>query len=298
MARSSADFNRPYLKQEVPVALSPQLSADAPVLYPDGAPVGAGYTVPRQPAWNPKSTSHNTFPDKPGCVRIDITETLPVTAPGLAQLYFHKGGQGYLPATVPYGHLDASALVSPPPPRFTKDQIDADGADPGHNPRPGAGRAAPDAGRAYRVKPMPIGPQESEHAWLYKNANEEKDGAALGGARYSKYGDAGPVQGDPASEHFAYLCWSWMRQSGDRGDTVRGGGAIRTILQPGQVVHRCDVQKIDSPAWDRAGNMVGRVTAIYVRVPTGGTDLYGWMVHSHTEIVNGQAVRHLHVESA
>jgi hypothetical protein len=231
-------------------------------------------------------------------VRIDLTETLPGTVQGPGALYFHKGGQGYEPPTVPYGHLDSSVLVSPPAPLFSKDHIDSDGADPGRAGGPGAGRAHPDDGRSYRVRPMPIGPEEPEGAWLYKNAKEEAPGSTLGGARYSKYGDAGPVQGDPADGHFAYLCWSWMRQTGDDGDVVAGGGAVRTILRDGQVVFGCDVEELDCPAWDRAGNPVGRVAAMYVRVPTGGTDLYGWMVKSHTEVVDGKPARHLHVESA
>ena len=82
-------------------------------------------------------------------------------------------------------------------------------------------------------------------------------------------------------EHFAYLCWSWLRQDGPRGRTVPGGGAVRALLADGQIVHRCAVESVITTAWNLAGEVVGRVRAIYVRVPVGDDDLFGWMVHSH-----------------
>ena len=75
-----------------------------------------------------------------------------------------------------------------------------------------------------------------------------------------------------------------MRQDGMDGDRrleAAGGGAVRTLLRPGQIVHRCDVDRITNPAWDKAGDVVGRVTAIYAQVPIARIDLYRWIVHSH-----------------
>ena len=297
----SADWNRPYKKHEECVPLDPALAADPPVLYPDGSPVGPGYTVPRTPDWHPTSRVHKCG-DQPGTIRIDMTERVPDDA-GRPALYFHKGGQGYRPARVPYGHLSADALAAAPPAHFTKPHIDAHGADQGNNPPPGPGRAHPRTVASYRVKPRPIGPDSpAESAWLYKNPLHYPAGASLGGARYSKYGEAGPSQGDGTAS-FAYLCWSWLR-TGARGDSgeqefeVSGGGAIRALLAPGQVVHRCDVQSISSPAWDRAGNDVGRVVAIYARASFGDVDLYGWMVHSHLIPTDAGFSRQLHVERA
>ena len=301
MPDPASDWNRPYKKHEECVALDPALAADPPVLYPDGQPVGDGYTVPRNPEWHPTSKVHKCG-DQPGTIRIDMTERVPASG-GRPDLYFHKGGQGYRPATVPYGHLAADALAAPPPPHFTKPQLDAEGADPGNNPPPGPGRAHPQTVATYEVVPLPIGPSSpAEEAWLYKNPLHYKAGASLGGARYSKYGDAGPSQGG-GGEHFAYLCWSWLR-TGTRADQgeqryeVSGGGAIRALLAPGQIVHRCDVRSISSPAWNRAGDEVGRVVAIYARAEFGDVSLYGWMVHSHLVRTEGGFSRQMHVTKA
>ena len=301
MPDPSSDWNRPYRKHEVCVPLDPALTRDPVVRYPDGDAVGPGYTVPRKPEWHPTSRVHKC-PDSPGAVRIDLTEVMPGDA-GRPSLYFHKGGQGYRPATVPYGHVVADVLESPPLPHFTKAQLDADGGDPGNNPPPGPGRAHPRVIARYRVNPRGIGPTDPPaDAWLYKNPLEYPPDASLGGARYSKYGDAGPWQGD-ATERFAYLCWSWLRDGSkdDRGEQhfeVSGGGAIRALLKPGQIVERCDVQSINSPAWNRAGDEVGRVVAIYARASFGGVDLYGWMVHSHLIATASGVSRQLHVERA
>jgi hypothetical protein len=300
MPSPSAPWNRPYRKHEECVPLDPALAQDPPVLYPDGEPVGAGYVVPRDPGWHPTSRVHKCG-DVPGSVRIDMTERVPGT-PGRPALYFHKGGQGYRPATVPYGHIRADALAAPPPAHFTKPHLDAYGADPGNNPPPGPGRAHPQTVAVYEVVPRPIGPEApATDAWLYKNPLHYPPSAALGGARYSKYGDAGPTQGG-RGEHFAYLCWSWLRTGarddrGEQRDEVSGGGAIRALLRPGQVVHRCDVRSISSPAWDRQGNEVGRVVAIYARARFGDVDLFGWMVHSHLIPTDAGFSRRLHVRT-
>jgi hypothetical protein len=282
MPDPSALWNRPYRKQEQCVQLDPTLRSDPPVRYGDGTPVGSRYFVPRDPGWKRGSTAHSNCLGQPGAVRIDLTEVL-CGDDGQPSLYFHKGGQGYDPAWVPYGHLDADALAALPPPVFTKEAIDADGAHPGRNPRPGAGRAHPVEIKTYRVKALPIGPDGPE-AWLYKDPNNYPRGTNLRGARYSKYGDAGPSQGEEGDKHFVYLCWSWMRQDGPTGEQeleVSGGGAVRALLAPGQIVHRCDVESITAPAWDRNGDVMGTVTAIYVRARVRGNDLYGWLPHSH-----------------
>src|SRR3954452_3525659 len=259
MPEPSAAWNRPYRKQESCVALDAGLTADPPVLYADGEPVGRGYSVPRSPRWNPRTTVHSSCAHQPGAVRIDLTETL-VLQDG-SGLYFHKGGQGYDPPSVPYGYLDAGALRSPPPAAvFSQAELDARGAEPRGRDGHGAGRENGPGVASSRVGPRPIGLADPEHACLYKDPSHYR-GQTLSGARYSKYGDAGGGQG-AGDRSFAYLCWSWLRQSGTSGDPrleVSGGGAVRTLLKPGQLVHRCDVESIDAPAWDRRGNHVGRV---------------------------------------
>ena len=266
------------------------LDSDPPVLYADGEEVGPGYVGPREPSWNPATTVHSSCADQPGAIRIDLTETLEPDIDDSPTLYFHKGGQGYLPTTVPYGHLRDDALASPlPAPRFSRRELDRNGAEPRNRDNIGAGRAMPDTGGTYEVIARGIGPPERENAWLYKDPAEYPD-QSLGGARYDKYGDAGGTQGG-RDQHFAYLCWSWLRQDGMDGDRrleVGGGGAVRTLLRPGQLVRRCNVERIVAPAWNRAGNLVGRVTAVYVQVPIAGVDLYGWMVHSHQPRVDGE----------
>src|SRR3954471_12612388 len=101
----SAEWNRPYRQQDTCVALASSLAADPPVRYADGRPVGAGYTVPREPQWKEGSTESVDCSDLPGNVRLDLTESLPRDGAAAPELFFHKGGQGYDPGTVPYGHL-------------------------------------------------------------------------------------------------------------------------------------------------------------------------------------------------
>jgi hypothetical protein len=295
MTRPSREFNRPYRKQERCIPVDVGLDSDPPVLYADGEPVGDGYVVPRDPSWNPRTTAHSTCVDQPGCIRIDLTETLQPDLPDGATLFFHKGGQGYLPGTVPYGHLHESALASPlPDPRFDREDIDRHGAEPRNRDNVGPGRAMRRTTGTFTVAPRLVqGEDDDDLPWLYKDPSFYP-GQSLSGARYDKYGDAGGTQG-AADQSFAYLCWSWMRQDGMDGDPrfeVGGGGAVRTLLRPGQVVERCDVESITAPAWDRDGNVVGRVTAVYVRVPLPGADLYGWTVHSH-QAAGGDRVMHL-----
>jgi hypothetical protein len=289
MAEPSRPWNRPYRKQERCIAVNVGLDSDPPVLYADGARVGAGYVVPRLPSWNPRTTVHSSCADRPGTIRIDLTETLAPDIAGRPTLYFHKGGQGYLPGTVPYGHLHHNALASPSPqPRFSQDELDRRGAEPRNRDNHGAGRAMRDTTATYEVHPRGVGPP-GELPWLYKDPNHYPD-QSLSGARYDKYGDAGGTQGG-RDQHFAYLCWSWLRQDGMDGDPrfeVGGGGAVRTLVRPGQIVHRCDVKSITNSAWDRNGKVVGRVTAIYVQVPVAGIDLYGWIVHSHQPREGGE----------
>jgi hypothetical protein len=289
MPRPSREWNRPYRKQERCIPVNVGLDSDPPVLYPDGEEVGDGYVVPRKPSWNPHTTVHSSCVDQPGTIRINLTEVIQPDVPGQPTLYFHKGGQGYLPTTVPYGHLDAGALASPlPDARFSQDELDRWGAEPRNRRNHGAGRALRDTTVTYEVQPRLVGPEDGP-AWLYKDPSHYPD-QSLSGARYDKYGDAGGKQG-ARDQQFAYLCWSWLRQDGMDGHPrfeVGGGGAVRALLRPGQVVHRCDVESITNSAWDRDGNVVGRVTAIYVQVPVAGVDLYGWIVHSHQPLVEGE----------
>ena len=291
----SAQWNRPYRKQERCVPVAGGLTDDPPILYADGEPVGAGYVMPREPRWNPNTTVHSACVKQPGCVRIDMSETV-VRADG-STLYFHKGGQGYEPGTVPYGHVDAAVLRAPGRAVFSADELDSRGAEPRNRNGHGAGRAAPVTDVALRIRPRPIGPAEAERAWLYKDA-KHYPGKSLSGARYSKYGEAGPTQG-ARDQSFAYLCWSWLRQhhpDGDPRHEVSGGGAVRALLRPGQLVQRCDVPSITTPAWDRRGGKpIGQVKAIYVRASFAGSELYGWIVHSH-EPRDGEPL--LHVERA
>src|SRR4051794_34775370 len=202
MARPSREWNRPYRKQENCIAVNVGLDSDPSVLYADGEPVGAGYVVPREPSWNTRSTVHSSCVDDPGCIRIDLTETLAPDVVGRPTLYFHKGGQGYLPPTVPYGHLGESDLASPPPePRFSKDELDSRGAEPRNKNNHGAGRALDDTSGTYEVQALPIGPTGDDGPpWLYKDPNHYP-GRSLSGARYDKYGDAGPGQGG-RRQHF------------------------------------------------------------------------------------------------
>jgi len=242
------------------------------------------------PSWNPRSTVHSGCADEPGTIRIDLTETHAPDIEDGPTLYFHKGGQGYLPGTVPYGHLHQDAIASPlPDPRFSTEELERHGAEPRDRRNHGAGRAMPDTVGAFEVHPQGIGPSGGGAPWLYKDPKHYPD-QSLSGAKYDKYGDAGRFQGG-GDEHFAYLCWSWLRQDGDDGHPrfeVGGGGAIRTLLKPGQIVNRCDVESITNPAWDKNGDVIGRVTAVYVQVPIGGLELYGWTVHSHQPIVDGE----------
>src|SRR5215207_6818420 len=129
MPRPSREWNRPYRKQERCLRVNVGLDSDPPVRYPDGERVGEGYVVPRVPSWNPRTTVRSACVGKPGTIRIDLTEALRPDIEGRPALYFHKGGQGYLPATVPYGHLHESAHASPPEPRFTSAEIDRRGAE-------------------------------------------------------------------------------------------------------------------------------------------------------------------------
>lgn len=297
MTRPSAEFNRPYRKQERCIPVARGLTSDPPVLYADGAAVGPGYTMPRDPRWDPDTTVSSSCADQPGCVRIDMTETV---GAGDRTLYFHKGGQGYEPRDVSYGHVDAAVLRDPGPAVFAKGVLDEHGAEPRDRRGHGAGRAAPVMDVSYRVRPRPIGP-DGDGAWFYKH-RDEWPGRSLAGARYSKYGDAGPTQGG-RDRSFAYLCWSWVREPGlgpDPRAIVRGGGAVRALVPPGQIVDRCDVESITAPAWNREGERVGDVVVIYVRLPVPGGELYGWIVHSHLTLVDqGRArERTLHLEDA
>lgn len=93
------------------------------------------------------------------------------------------------------------------------------------------------------------------------------------GASFMHYGDPAADQGTYHRLHYSYLLWSFVN--------VSGGGMVRTLLAPGQIVRPCDVAPITMRAWSKSGAVNGHVTARYVRVLAGSCPLYGWMVWSH-----------------
>ena len=241
--------------------------------------------MPRDPQWQHDANEHDLCIGQPGFVRIDRTEVIDERGPGLPNLYFHKGGQGYDPGSeASYGHVDGRILAEPPDPAFTKERIDKRGADPGRHGLPGAGRAHPHDMDAYLVRPRPI--ESDDGSWLYK---PKRAGSPLQQVRRCR-----PGAGE-RDQHFAYLCWSWLRQDGLNGGTVSGGGAVRALLKDGQVVHRCAVEAMRTPAWNLQGTFVGWVVAVYVRVPVGEESLFGWIVHSppHPERLRAASTRSL-----
>jgi hypothetical protein len=120
---------------------------------------------------------------------------------------------------------------------------------------------------------------------------QDVPGGSNSGASFMHYGDPGSDQGDRHDIHYSYLLWSFLN--------VRGGGMVRTLLAPGQVVRACDVQSVTMSAWDRSGAVNGQVTARYVRTYAGSCPVYGWMVWSHTYAGDRLgAVAHAHASTA
>jgi hypothetical protein len=257
-----------------------------PARYADGTPVGArgAYEVRTRDGHYKGAVSGPTATDrmscKPGEVRLDAHEAL-VTSAGVLQ--FHKGGQGYADARVPYGHILAADIVNGDavatqrprsrPPEWGAPSATADGGwDEAH--RNGRG-CEPAPGAAYRVTIVPQGSADAlPDDWQYKPKQT--------GSRYAKYADAGPEQGD-RSAHFAYLVWSWMLR-GDGVTKSAGGGMVRALLRDGQPFYRCAVRPIDGVAYAPGSDReAGRVTAVYgkTRASADGPWVYGWAVWAH-----------------
>ncbi|HEV2813913.1 MAG TPA: hypothetical protein VGW10_11735 [Solirubrobacteraceae bacterium] len=292
-------WNHPYRKYDTCVTLK-STTADPPVRWADFNEVdgaGTGYHVLNPTNWSSNS-GEDVCANGSNQVRFDLTEMLYTRRPSdgvTARLYFHKGGQGYNPSTTPYGHMWISELLSPAPaPKFTKSTLDSRGADP-VKPDPSADSTGYGAGRRCNGDLSPLtqykvttstGPPNVAGGEIWVN-----DDFTGSGANYSKYANAGRLQGD-GTQPFQYLQWSWVGKYDWRdgrplvaqrlgGGETQGYGAVRTIMKPGTTVTRCDVASITSRAWQaNTGTTVGRVTAVYVRTTIGDNELYGWVLHS------------------
>lgn len=216
----------------------------AALRFADGTPTGF------------EVTNGHTFAEDGRCpagsVRLDLHETIPSSAGPLA---FHRGGNGYVDQqNVKYGELAAAEIL---------DALPA--------PRPSSGgRGAPctlSGEPAHRVDVRSI-----PAAMHYKRPQDVPDGSNSG-TSFEHYGDPGADQGARTDIHYSYLIWSALN--------VGGGGMVRTLLAPGQIVRPCDVESVTMSAWDRDGAVNGSVTARYVRITAGTCPLYGWMVWSH-----------------
>lgn len=99
------------------------------------------------------------------------------------------------------------------------------------------------------------------------------------GAKWKTYGDPPQSQGTVHLGHYNYLLWNWLWT--DR----TGGGQVRVVLPKNELIRRCDVESLTSPAYgyDTAGRVVGvgEVRGVYGKVRNpDGTVVYGWFVHS------------------
>ena len=216
---------------------------DIPLRYLDASPTG--FAIP-----DPLSFTDGSCPD--GQLRIDLHEVVDSSG---GPLVFARGGNGYVDdQNAKYGQVLVSDLAS----------------DPGTPTPPGGGRgnACPtllDATYATQVASIP-------HDLHYKRPQDVPSGNNSG-ASFQHYGDPGADQGDRHDIHYSYLLWSFLN--------AHGGGHVRALLAPDQVVQPCDVDPILMAAWDSDGNVDGDVLARYVRTEEGGTPLYGWMVWEH-----------------
>ncbi len=197
-----------------------------------------------------------------GTVRLDNHEVIPS---GAGALVFHRGGNGYTDdRNVKYGDLATADLadVVPPP-------VPSSG---------GRGAACPLApGFAYKVSVRSI-PDE-----MHYKRPQDVPGGSNRGASYEHYGDPAADQGSRHDIHYSYLLWSYL--------DVQGGGHVRALLKPNDLVAVCDVAPITRPSWDRAGNVNGSVTARYVRLLAGSCPIYGWMIWTH-QMTSGSVVAH------
>ena len=191
----------------------------------------------------------------PGLALLDLHEILPSEAGPLVfeRPPFLGAGAG----NAKYGELAVSDIAGPLPAIAP--------------PEDGRGAACTLAAEApYRVSVRSI-----PKAMHYKRPADVPSGSNRG-TSFVHYGDPGADQGTSGSSHYTYLLWSFV--------DVHGGGMVRTLLSPGQVVQACDVKPITMSSWDSTGAVNGSVTARYVRVVAGTCPLYGWMVWSHTHL--------------
>jgi hypothetical protein len=181
-----------------------------------------------------------------GTATLDVHELIPS---GAGLLAFHRGGSGYVDrGNVKYGELAASDIGAALPP--------------------------PVASSGGRGAPCPLA-QEPPYGVQVQAITSRMHYKSTGGASYAPYGDPAAAQGDnDGTIHYTYLLWSWVN--------VSGGGTVRTLLAPGQVVRACDVAPIAHPAYDSNGDVNGQVTVRYVRTLAGSCPVYGWMVWTHT----------------
>jgi len=297
-AQATEDFrpwNHPYGKKQTCVQLKNGINtaaadrmaryADFSLVDPDGQ---NGYLFPNNAQWGSSGSTDYCAPNT-GQVRLDLTEKLSVATQG--DIYFHKGGEGYVPDSSPYAHIRAVDLANQnpvfldpsgrePPGPLTKVRLDTFGADPLSSDAKGAGRkcgATPYPGTTQFQVTSALGPPSD---WLYKPESTS-------GANYRKYANSGRATNGDKSRDYTYLQWSWVGKYLWNNTTRTefpigsGYGAVRSILPPGAAVTRCDVQAIVSRAYAPGSTSpVGRVTAIYVRVTRGGNEIYGWLMHS------------------
>jgi hypothetical protein len=187
-----------------------------------------------------------------GTVRLDLHELIPSSRGPLA---FHRGGLGYDDrANVKYGAVSAYDFADPLP-----EPIPSSG---------GRGAACELAQEpAYRVTVRSI-----PTIMKYKRPEETATGSNSG-ASLMHYGNPARDQGDRQDVDYSYLVWSFVN--------VRGGGMVRALLAPGQVVRACDVEPVTMDSYDKDGDVNGTVTARYVRMVAGTCPIYGWMAWSH-----------------
>jgi len=187
-----------------------------------------------------------------GRVRIDLHERIPTDR---GPLVFHRGGLGYADAqNVKYGGLLTDDIDSRlPRPR-----------------RPGGGRGS--AVRLADDVPYRLAIRSVPRRMKYKRPQDTPKHSNAG-ASFLHYGDPGADQGDREDVHYTYLTWSWV--------DVQGGGMVRALLAPNQVIRLCDVEPIAMKSWDHDGHRNGTVTARYVRAFVGRCPLHGWILWSH-----------------
>jgi hypothetical protein len=228
-----------------------RLSSARPSLrFGDGTPTG--FSVTDQPTTHKRHCA-------PGTALLDLHEVIPSKAGPL--VFRRRDYAGKAAGNVKYGELSVSDIASRLPASAPA----------------GGGRGAPctlakEASYRVSVRSIPT-------AMRYKRP--QAVAAGNGGATFMHYGDPAADQGTNHNVHFSYLLWSFLN--------VRGGGMVRTLLAPGQIVRPCDVTPITMNAWDSSGAVNGHVTARYVRALAGTCPLYGWMVWSHTYWPGGTA---------